>query len=250
MDSGCYLNNGRTPSGYSAYERFFLNWLTPRVINHAENDTLSALNSSNEALLVCQGTYHNLRGNNPNPRLFYLLENRQKTGWDAYLPGHGMLITRVNYNSGKWISNNVNTDPNAMGVDIIEANALSASRNPFPGASNIRAYNIVFADTIVKSLTNIEEQSGVITFKFMGGVATVPTDIENINNEEVNIYSSDSKIFIQTTSTETCTVQIFNLTGLLLHTDSFSQTYERNRGALPRGVYFVKVGEKVQKVVW
>ena len=33
MDYGGYLNNGRTPCTYSAYERFYLDWLTPTILD-------------------------------------------------------------------------------------------------------------------------------------------------------------------------------------------------------------------------
>jgi hypothetical protein len=252
MDTGCYLNNGRTPSGYSAYERFFLNWLTPRVINSAENDTLHALNTSNEALLVCQSGIHNLQGNNPNPKLFYLLENRQKTAWDTYLPGHGMLVTRINYDSYKWAMNEVNTNANAMGVDIMRAGGTAGTNlasDPFPGTRNITSYNIVFTDAIIKPLTAITEQSGVISFKFMGGTE-VPGGFDNIQTKKMKIYSSENKIIIRTEMPENHIVQVFDISGIQLLSDTFSQTYELDRGLLPRGVYFVKIGEQVQKVLW
>jgi M6 family metalloprotease-like protein len=35
MDGGAYNNSGRTPPTYSAFDRFFLNWLVPHRIENA-----------------------------------------------------------------------------------------------------------------------------------------------------------------------------------------------------------------------
>lgn len=74
MDAGSYNNNGDTPPAYSAYERFFLGWLTPTVLNIPGKYSLKDLKSSNEAYIITATGTSNLVGNNPNPT-FYLLEN-------------------------------------------------------------------------------------------------------------------------------------------------------------------------------
>ena len=78
LDYGPYNNDGNTPPAYSAYERFFCGWITPRVLTDPENVTLNPLNDSKEALLMCTGDQHNLVGYDPNPTTFYLIENRKK----------------------------------------------------------------------------------------------------------------------------------------------------------------------------
>ena len=125
MDAGPYLNNGRTPPAYSAYERFYLKWLVPTELKSANNCTLSNLATGNNAFLISQYGNHNLNGSNPSPVEFFLLENRQNTGWDTYLYGHGMLITHIYYNASTWADNTPNNDPTAMGVDIVEADGTA-----------------------------------------------------------------------------------------------------------------------------
>jgi len=127
MDYGPYNNDGKTPPCYSAYERWFMGWLTPRVLTDPEEVTLHPLNDSKEALLMCDSDAHNLDGVRPNPKKFYLMENRTKTGWDAYLPGKGMLITKINYSYNKWSQNTVNNSSSNMGVDLMEAKANTSS---------------------------------------------------------------------------------------------------------------------------
>lgn len=175
MDYGPYLNAGRTPPSYSAYERFFLNWLTPTEIKSPQNLTLDTLSTSNKAYIITQNGNHNLNGGNPTPTEFFLLENRQRKGWDAYLPGHGLLITRVNYSASAWWGNTVNNTSTSMGVDIIEADDVatdaSCAGDVFPGTSNVKAFMPTLRSgvSIKKPLNEITESKGIISFIFMGG---------------------------------------------------------------------------------
>lgn len=184
LDYGPYNNDGKTPPAYSAYERFFMGWLTPQVLNAAGHFSLAEIQSSNAAYLVSSTGAHNMSGTSPNPTTFYLMENRQQTGWDTYLPGHGMLVTKITYSSSKWSENTVNNTSSSMGVDIIEADGSA----PAYSTSNYNngyfgKQGDAFPTTSVTSftpytnypLTAIAENSAVISFDFMGGVARAYT---------------------------------------------------------------------------
>lgn len=165
MDMGPYNNDGCTPPTYSAYERFFMGWLTPTVISQYNTLQLENLQTSNKAYMITSTGTHNLDGVNPNPTTFYLLENRQQQDWDAHLPGHGMLITRINYSESKWYNNTVNNSSRSMGVDIMEADGRSSvegdSGDTYPsGATYYTPYSTY-------PITNIQESNGVISFTFM-----------------------------------------------------------------------------------
>lgn len=200
MDDGAYLNDGRTPPSYNSFERFQLGYLTPTLLSTAKDVTLNPLNTSNQAYLISQSDYHNLNPAAPSPSEFFLLENRQKTGWDKYLPGHGMLIYRINYNQADWDYNQPNNDPNKMGVDIMEADGIASSGSmggdPFPGTSNITSY-IPYSrngsSLTDKPITSITETNGVITFIYKGG-SNVPilnaSNIFHIFTTKKNIPSA------------------------------------------------------------
>ena len=178
MDYGPYNNEGNTPPAYSAYERFFLGWLQPRLITEPENITLEELNSSNTALMITEGDSANLIGNDPNPTTFYMLENRQKEGWDEHLPGHGMMLTKIQYNYNRWNQNTVNNSSSKMGVDLVEANGKASDSGKatdlFPaGASK-------YLGITNHAIEGIEEVNGVIKFKYKGGVENPDTAIEDV----------------------------------------------------------------------
>ena len=178
MDAGAYNNMGRTPPAYSAYQRFSLDWIKPVELKESQDVVLDSLNSSGQAYIITKDGTHNFNGDNPSPTEFFILENRQQKGWDAYLPGRGMLVSRVNYNRMDWWYNQVNNNPVKMGVDIIEADGLATantlSGDAFPGSAKVTTYNPVLRDgtNINKPLTEISEKLGIITFKFLGGKFT------------------------------------------------------------------------------
>lgn len=174
MDGGAYLNAGRTPPAYSAYDRFFLGWLKPTELKMPNEYILENLATSNTAYIISQNGNHNLIGTNPLPKEFFTLENRQNEGWDRFLPGHGMLISRIYYNENDWLDNVPNNSASSMGVDIIEADRIANDNtlngDPFPGVENVSWYTPTLRDNTKltnKSLSLISENDNIISFVFM-----------------------------------------------------------------------------------
>ena len=178
MDYGPYNNEGNTPPTFSAYERFFMGWLQPRLIVDAENVELKELQENNEALLISSTDQHNLIGNDPNPTTFYLVENRQQEGWDEHLPGHGMMLTKIQYSYSRWNQNSVNNSSSKMGVDLIEASGKTQKPGKmtdlFPAGAN---QYLGIEDHTIEA---IEEVDGVIKFKYKGGIENPDTAIEDV----------------------------------------------------------------------
>ena len=170
MDAGAYLNGGNTPPTYSAHERFYLGWLTPEILNETGDFELEELQKSNKAYIVTETGEHNLDGGNPNPATYYLLENRQKTGWDRYLPGHGLMITKTIYNENNWYNNIPNNNRYLQGYDLIEADGKAPNNDYgkggdlFPGTANVKSYSPYENYSVI----NIVEKESVISFSFVG----------------------------------------------------------------------------------
>ena len=131
MSGGSYLNNGITPAGYNAFERYVLGFSTPAEINAEGNYTLNPFDTSNECLILQSGTQDEL----------FFIENRQLQGWDSYLPGHGMLVWRADLSdSYVWENNLVNVTPDNMHFELLNAapgRGLETAYAPFPGNGNI-----------------------------------------------------------------------------------------------------------------
>ncbi|MGI6244101.1 MAG: M6 family metalloprotease domain-containing protein, partial [Prevotella sp.] len=100
MDYGCNNDNGRTPSGYTGYEKMVLGWSTP--IELTDPVTVTAMQPASQ-MGRSYVVYNPARKTE-----FYVLDNRQPVGFDEALPGHGMLITHVDYDEKIWDNNIVN----------------------------------------------------------------------------------------------------------------------------------------------
>jgi M6 family metalloprotease-like protein len=191
LDYGPYNNDGNTPPAYSAYERFFMGWLIPRLIVDAENVELEELQKSNSALLISSSDQHNLIGNDPKPTTFYMLENRQQIGWDEYLPGHGMMLTKVQYDYNKWLENAVNNSSSRMGVDLIEADGKTPNsrQNGYDGKPGdlFPAGATEYLGITDHSIEQVLEKDGVIYFKYKGGLddPNFGTKVEDVATTQV-----------------------------------------------------------------
>lgn len=166
MSGGGYNNYARTPAGYSAYDRYSLGFCTPKVVNAPGTYTLPAFNSGNEALIL----------KTPTANEFFIMENRQLEGWDAYCPGHGMLINHVDStNVSVWTSNQVNCKPEHNYYKFMPAGGASQSSasDPFPGTGAVTMITNATEPNLLSwaqescpyIITNIAEEDGNITLK-------------------------------------------------------------------------------------
>lgn len=181
MDTGNYNNEGNTPANLSAFERYALDWMEPIQLDYGEY-TLNAIGEANEAYMyVC-----------PNPNEYFLFENRQQRGFDAYLPGHGMLVWRINYNKTIWDNNVVNNSFMYQYVEIMEADGQPGGGtrpgDTFPGSNNKTEFSRFTTPAfkgktqadIPYALINIKESGdGVIAFEVADpSSASVATVVE------------------------------------------------------------------------
>lgn len=174
LDYGPYNNDGRTPPMYSVYERNALGWCEPELITEAMDCRLENFASSNKAYMAATS----------KDREFFLFENRQQTGWDKYLPGHGMLIWHVEALQSVFDDNTVNNTEGHHYVDIVEANGKRDNEDDavmagysFPGTAGVTSFTSstkpAFKEWSGKAIelpiTDIAENGGIITFKVDGG---------------------------------------------------------------------------------
>ena len=190
MGNGSYNNNGNTPPTYSAYERFFMGWLTPRILVDSENVVLQDLQETNTAFLISETDEHNLVSNNPNPTTFYLLENRQQKGWDEYLPWHGMMLTKIQYNATKWNNNTVNNIASAMGVDLIEADGKNSGNYGAKPGDIFPAGAIEYFGIENHPIKHIKQKNGIITFSYKDATP-IPTPEDKFDELCLIHYTSD-----------------------------------------------------------
>ena len=241
MDYSNYLNYGRTPVSYSAYERMFCEWVTPEQIFPDGNSTqveLPLIAEGKVLLITANGKEHNMDGKNPDPNEFYLLENKPDTGWDYYAnvtasPNYaqkgdkGMLITRVKYVSFLWDNNMVNNNSSNMGVSYV---TNSTQTYPyyypmFPGKRN--ATSITFGNYEITDIVR-DDETGKITFNIRN---TKMSGIDNVTTAELKATGTNGAIEI---NGEAAT-SVFTVQGTLVYQGS-NQRIE----AAP-GMYIVRM---------
>lgn len=190
MDQGSYLRESFVPCSYTSYERMYCGWQQPVELTAGmEVKDMKALSEGGETYIMY---------NEANRNEYYLLENRQRTGWDAGLFGSGLLILHVDFDSKVWAYNSVNTTSNG-GVnnhqrctifhadDSDEESALSFVGDPYPRyfnncltptskpASGLFNRNVDGTKMMDKSLLNITRNGdGTIAFTVRGNAEPHP----------------------------------------------------------------------------
>ena len=183
MAGGSGNNFGRNPVGYSLYERYALGFTTPITLTEGGHYEMQPIDQCNQGY----------RLNTMNDNEFFLIENRQRGKWDSFLPGHGMMVARVDSSSTSvWVQNTVNCNPNRMYYDLLRARytGKDSEYDPFPGAGGVTSltnfthpglltWDKLFSDFII---TDIDETGDVISFQLSPDtlIQTVVEDFENM----------------------------------------------------------------------
>ena len=194
MAGGSYQNNSRTPVAYSLYDRYSIGFANAQTINAKGTYTLNQIGSTGEGYII----------NSPESNVKFYIENRQNTRWDAYAPGHGMLICRVDSTSSyAWESNNPNSDPshnyyvllragngssNAQASDAFPTGAAMISNFTTP---NLKTFN---GSPCQYNISNIQENNGVITFT-VGDDTSLQSVVEDF--EEMAVTSTTTLTDVQ-----------------------------------------------------
>lgn len=190
MDNGCYNAGGYMPAGYSAHERWLMNWLTPIELEEPTTITdIPALAEKNKAYLIRNDGFENE---------YYIIENRQPTGWDAGLPGSGIVIFHIEYDPSIWTSTKVIPNSSTRKhYEIFHANNLirSYAEWTYPYQENDSLTNTsIPAATLYndncdgtrfmsKPITNMTVTGGLASFDFKKPAAT---GIDELTKEAAN----------------------------------------------------------------
>ena len=188
MDTGSYNGDGYIPAGYTSYERWMAGWLTPiELTSSTEVNNQKALTEGGEAYIIY---------NKGHRDEYFMLENRQQKGWDADIPGCGLLILHVDYDASAWYSNTPNDDPAHQRMTWIPAdneyqytiyegaryytidgakndtypngtvNAFNKNSTPSAKFNNQNSNGSYYLDASVEAIT--QNGDGTVSFRFVG----------------------------------------------------------------------------------
>lgn len=190
MDDGSYNNNGKTPPGYTIYDKYYLGWITP------ENP-----GSEGQVLTMAAGEGYQIASSDTlvsatNTHTVYYIENRQLEGWDAHLPGHGLLIWKLMYNPFVWDNNGANDTNGTIRYALVSATGqttnIGTAADAFPGTG----HQTIWTGLRGRALTSISEDNGVITLDYVANTGDGPIGPEEIYVEDMHYanafyYSSE-----------------------------------------------------------
>ena len=109
MDAGSYNGDGHCPPNYEPWEKYFMGWITPENLGDLpQRLTLEA--AGTEGYKAYQINASGTQEVSTQEGLNYYIENRQKQGWDKFLPSSGMLIWKVNFSNQVWQENGPNVE--------------------------------------------------------------------------------------------------------------------------------------------
>lgn len=247
MDQGSYNGNGFVPCNYTAFERIYAGWVEPiELIDPATVKDMKSVSDYGRPFIMY---------NYKNTNEYFLMENRQNTGWDEGLYGsNGLLITHVNYVPSRWANNIVNSSKekvqcctvvNADGSREI-SNTLSLQGDLYPYESKGVTINDEFTDESEPAaklytknsdnsyalgipITQIKRSKGSVSFLVCGG-----DDKNVIDNTFNGVVDGINGV---TVVKKTVDNRIYSIDGRYLGTDA---------SALGKGIYVVG-GKKIVK---
>ena len=133
MCSGSYNGDTFQPAGYTAYEKWMSGWLEPiELTDDVKVEKLKPTSEGGDAYILYNSGHHDE---------YYMIENRQLKGWDASLPGAGLMITHVDFNKDIWEENNPNTKVTQQTVNEYASQGYTIHANDHQRCSLIRANN-------------------------------------------------------------------------------------------------------------
>lgn len=271
MGFGCWGNGGRRPSHFDAWCKIHCGFLTPEV--PISNQTGIQFPSVEFSPVVYKLWTEGVPANE-----FFLVENRQKVGFDDYLPAGGMLIYHVDeYQSGnnnQWYPGHTTSGHYLVAVEQADGhwdleqnyNAGDAG-DPYPGNTMNRAFNdstipdskdYDFNTTYV-SVENISDSGDTMTADI--GVVAVGIEevtIHNLQMPRLDVYPSISNgeftiSYSVSSEQKAVSLKIYNAAGQLVKSLSHLTGHQSPRNhitwhaqdergsTLPCGIYFVQL---------
>lgn len=246
MDQGSYNGNGFVPCNYTAFERIYAGWVEAiELIDPATVKDMKSVSDYGRPFIMY---------NYKNTNEYFLMENRQNTGWDKGLYGsNGLLIVHVNYVPSRWANNSVNasnekiqccTVVNADGSRENTQYSLQGDLYPYEvkgvtmndeftdesePAAKLYTKNSDNSYALGIPITQIKRSKGSISFLVCGG-----DDKNVIDNTFKGVVDGINGV---TVVKKTVDNRIYSIDGRYLGTDA---------SALGKGIYVVG-GKKIVK---
>ncbi|MDO4216912.1 MAG: M6 family metalloprotease domain-containing protein [Bacteroidales bacterium] len=220
MSSGSWNRGGHYPAHHNAYTKAYIyRWITVDTLDSPRAVTMLPTTESSSDFY---------RINTSTEGDFFLLENRQHTKWDRYIPGHGLIVYHAHPNAhGASVDNSkhpqqlyilaqTNVTDSFPNYSASSYGYLNSSATPLPGTSNrrmltdytcprLRPWSQALNNTPITQISE-NNDAHTVSFCFMGASPsssnlraegindnTIRIDWNNYGDyQSILIYSSDS----------------------------------------------------------
>lgn len=194
MSSGNYNGphgRGEVPASLTAYGKYLAGWLEYKELGESQNvDNMAPSILNNDAYIIY---------NNACKDEYYVLENRQKISWDAYIPSSGLTILHIDFDKKAWNENLINAEKVKRMVYVASVSGYSP-KYTFPyGTVNavteksldLHNPNTDGTHQLRKSVTDIVQNSDrTVSFHFEDNNPTsVITDIHKESAGMIKYYN-------------------------------------------------------------
>jgi len=256
MAGGSWNNDGKTPAHHNVYTKVYIyHWAQATELTTTQSIEVNPTETSN-------ASFYKLTTSSSGD--YFLMENRQQTGFDSAIPGHGMIIYHVHPNLINGISDNsinngttqemypvcasATTDP---GTTLASYGTINSAGCPFPGSINKRE----FSDATIpsskswtrlstgKPITNIKESytTKVVTFD----ISMATTGIEETEGIALTTsFPNPFSTYITVNAKSPIkSVIVYDITGktILNIPVNLENSKIINTENFARGYYFIKV---------
>jgi|GEM_PF-1661273 M6 family metalloprotease domain len=197
MASGSWNGNGDTPAHINMFQKILYEWVDAVELTDPITITNMPNSAENPVAYIIKPYTNNEQ---------YILENRQKLGFDVAVPGKGLIIYHIHNSASSGSINNTSHPQRAYVVAASSSTriptssvssygsinssgapfASTASRNEFskdstPAMFRWNGNNGTTDGVLDKPLTNITQSAnGLISFDFMGGLHTPCQPVNNL----------------------------------------------------------------------
>ncbi len=271
---GSYYYSGNSPAHFDPWCRIHLGFAIENILTEdIEQLDIPSVESGANIFRI------NIDGDSGTE--YFLLENRQKTGYDAYLPGSGLLIWHIDDaqsdNDDRWFPGYTSNGhymvalEQADGLYDIEQKAdRGDAGDPFPGSTNNTAFSPLSSPS---SLSYDGENTGIAITNISSSAPTMTADIQvslSSGNEDPgdpetalpvtfvlgqnypNPFNPTTRINLNLSSPEYVTMTVYDMLGRKINTlidgelpsGSISVDWngrDNSGNELASGIYFYQV---------
>ena len=256
MDYGNYENQGLSPVGYTAFEKYSLGWMDLEEITA---QGVYVLDDISRKPVPGSGVHSAYRLNTGNDDQFIILENHRRTGWYKFHKAEGLMVTAVDYDRNRWMNNTINNF-NPKRYRILPADN-DYSRNSNAGDLFPHSYTDSEGDHVTNSITTtgtpqLKAGSSYPSFNIYGisrqgdrieftAAYDLPSRTESPQREDISITIEDG--LLKVTAPSGSTVTVFDISGKAVSRSRTTSAVWQTTLPGP-GIWIVDCAGKTRKV--